>query len=174
MVNLDSNRLQLRELMVSDVTGDYVSWLNDPKINQYLESRFSKYTLKDVQEFVRETNQKSSNILFGIFIKKSMKHIGNIKIGPINHNHKTAPIGILIGDKNEWGNGYASEAIKIVTQFGFDKLNLVKIYAGCYESNIGSKKAFKKAGYEVEGFFRSHVETQNGREGRWQLGIVNC
>jgi RimJ/RimL family protein N-acetyltransferase len=102
-----------------------------------------------------------------------MRHIGNIKIGPINLNHQIAPIGILIGDKNEWGNGYASEAIQIVTQFGFDKLNLMKIYAGCYESNIGSKRAFEKSGYEVEGFFRSHVKVKNRREGCWQLCIVS-
>ena len=174
MVSLESDRLQLRELASTDVTNNYVSWLNDAEINQYLESRFCKYKHEDVKQFVEDSRCCLHTVLFGIFVKKNMKHIGNIKIGPINLNHKRASIGILIGDKNEWGNGYASEAIQLVTEFGFEELSLMKITAGCYESNKGSKKAFEKSGYEVEGFFKSHVETQYGREGSWQLGIISC
>ena len=129
-----------------------------------------KSVQKDVKRFVEEINNDKYNILLGIFIKKSMKHIGNIKIGPINLHHKTAYIGLLIGDNSEWHNGYATESIQAVTKFCFNKLNLMKIVAGCYESNIGSKKAFEKSGYEVEGFLCSHVETDHGREGCWQLG----
>jgi RimJ/RimL family protein N-acetyltransferase len=174
MDTIKTSRLELRELTVKDVTDDYVSWLNDSVVNQYLESRFSEQNHKDIQGFIRESNSDPSTILFGIFIKKNMKHIGNIKIGSIDTNHKRASIGILIGDIGEWGNGYASESIQMITRFCFDKLSLVKISAGCYESNIGSKKAFEKAGYKVEGFLDSHVETQHGREGCWQLGIVAC
>ena len=170
MVDIESKRLQLRELNVADVTESYVSWLNNPEINQYLESRFFKHEFKDVKRFVEEINNDKYNILLGIFIKKSMKHIGNIKIGPINLHHKTAYIGLLIGDNSEWHNGYATESIQAVTKFCFNKLNLMKIVAGCYESNTGSKKAFEKSGYEVEGFLCSHVETDHGREGCWQLG----
>ena len=52
MVDIESKRLQLRELNVADVTESYVSWLNNPEINQYLESRFFKHEFKDVKRFV--------------------------------------------------------------------------------------------------------------------------
>jgi [ribosomal protein S5]-alanine N-acetyltransferase len=78
----------------------------------------------------------------------------------------------MIGDKDSWGKGFASEAISMVTQFGFNQLKLAKLSAGCYENNIGSKKAFEKSGYKVEGFLRSHVKSHLGREGVWNMGCI--
>jgi RimJ/RimL family protein N-acetyltransferase len=101
-----------------------------------------------------------------------MKHIGNIKLGPINIHHNYAEIGLMIGDKDSWGKGFASKSISMITQFGFNQLELEKLNAGCYENNIGSKKSFENAGYQVEGFLRSHVDSVNGREGVWRLGCL--
>jgi len=55
-------------------------------------------------------------------------------------------------NETQWGKGYATEATAAFTHCGFDQLNLLKICTGCYGSNIGSKKAFKKVGYKAEGF----------------------
>ena len=161
---LQSKTLILKELEPSDVTQQYVDWLNDPDVNKYLESRFVYQDNKKVTEFVKVCHYSDVCFLFGIFTKNGMKHIGNIKIGPINVHHNYAAIGLVIGDKDSWGKGFASKAISMITEFGFKKLKLVKIVAGCYGANIGSKKAFEKSGYRVEGFFRSHVESNNGRD----------
>ncbi|HEY5122999.1 MAG TPA: GNAT family protein, partial [Ignavibacteria bacterium] len=77
-----------------------------------------------------------------------------IKLGPINWIHRAGDISLLIGDKNYWGKGLATEAIKILVDFAFNVLNLHKVYAGYYESNAGSAKAFGKCGFEVEGKYR--------------------
>ena len=60
----------------------------------------------------------------------------------------------------------------MISQFGFNQLKLAKLSAGCYENNIGSKKAFEKSGYQIEGFFRNHVKLINGREGIWKMGCL--
>jgi len=174
MISIESNRLLLRELNLDDITDKYVSWLNDPKVNQFLEARFVSHTHESTQKFIKEINQDPHAVLFGIFNKENMQHIGNIKISSTSkdRDHNRASIGFIIGEKDEWGKGFATEAIKVITEYGFNNLNLMKICAGCRESNIGSKKAMEKAGYKVEGFFESHFETQKGREGGWQLGIL--
>ena len=174
MISIESNRLLLRELNLNDVTDKYVSWLNDPKVTQYTESLFVSHTHKSIQKYIKEVNQDPYAVLLGIFFKKNMQHIGNIKISSTSKDriHKRASIGFIIGEKEEWGKGYATEAIKLITEYGFNNLNITKICAGCRESNIGSKKAMVKAGYKVEGFFNSHFETPKGREGGWQLGIL--
>ena len=59
-----------------------------------------------------------------------------------------------------------------VVQYGFEHLGLVKITAGCYESNKGSKKVLLKAGFEVEGFRKKQVVLSNQREGVYILGII--
>jgi ribosomal-protein-alanine N-acetyltransferase len=145
---IETKRLQLRNLNDADVTESYLSWLNDPDVLRYLEVRFSKSTdLKDLGAFVKTVNDSRDTLMFGIFIKESGLHIGNIKLGPIKFEHSRAEIGFLIGDRESWGLGYASEAIQAVSQYGLENLNLAKIGAGCYETNLGSMKALLKAGF---------------------------
>lgn len=147
----EGERIYLKQLLPQDVTEEYVGWLNDPEINQFLELRFEKQTLESVKDYVDKLSKDPSNLMFGIFLKENDKHIGNIKIGSINNLHKFAEIGFLIGDREMWGKGYASEAIKLASDYGFQKLKLHKIYAGCYSNNMGSAKALQKAGFEIEG-----------------------
>lgn len=84
-------------------------------------------------------------------------HIGNIKLGPINWYHRNADVSLFIGEKYLWGQGYAREAIQLVTDFAFQTLNLNKLKAGCYAENLGSAKAFEKCGYEREGLLKGHI-----------------
>lgn len=169
---LISRRMQLRCLSEKDVTDFYVSWLNDPKINKFLELRFYKHSKKSTKKFVRNANASNDTLLLGVFINKGCKHIGNIKIGPINWHHKRADIGLVIGDRKEWCRGYASEAIGLLTNFGFQKLGLYKITAGCYSENKGSLRAFEKAGYQVEARLPSHWLTQKGQQDELLLGVT--
>ena len=169
---LKSDRLILKELISSDITQQYIDWLNDFEVNKYLELRYMNHDKNTVKDFVDACRNRESEFLFGIFLKGSMKHIGNIKLGPINKHHKRADIGLIIGDKDCWGKGFAKEVISMISQFGFNQLKLAKLSAGCYENNIGSKKAFEKSGYQIEGFFRNHVKLINGREGIWKMGCL--
>ncbi|MCI5157191.1 MAG: N-acetyltransferase [Candidatus Electrothrix sp. AUS1_2] len=161
---------ELRPLSAKDVSHKYVSWLNNREINKYLEARFKYHTIAETKSFVEEMNRNPDIYLFGIFINK--QHVGNVKLGPIDRNHLLANIGLLIGETDYWGKGVASEVIQAVVTFAFEELGLQKIDAGCYESNIASKKAFINAGFEVEGFLKSHVVSEGKREGAWLLGIT--
>jgi [ribosomal protein S5]-alanine N-acetyltransferase len=169
---IKSEKLILRKLTIDDISETYVRWLNNKTVNKYLESRFYKHSLRSTEDFVNAAIQDNSTYLFGIFTK-DMKHIGNIKLDSINYFHKHAVIGLMIGDESSWGKGFASHSISLLSEFGFKSLKLEKIQAQCYESNIGSKKAFINAGYEIEGFFKNHVNLEGSREGVWCLGLDN-
>lgn len=140
----------LRRLTEEDATQEYVDWMNDPEINQYLESRFYTQTIESTKVFIRSVTN-DNNYQFGIFLNESGKHIGNIKIGSINHYHRYADIGFLIGDKSYWGRGIATEAVKLATDFAFKTLKLHKLTGGLYEPNMGSMRTFLKNGYKEEG-----------------------
>ncbi len=144
--------IKLKLLTPEDVTPEYLKWLSDPDINQYLESRWDSYTLEDLRSYVRSVNSSKNNFLFGIFLQDD-KHIGNVKIGSINWIHRCADIGIIIGDKSCWGKGYGTKAIQLATEYAFTELNLNHIMAGIYACNVASYKAFLKAGYREVGRF---------------------
>lgn len=170
---LTTPRLILRNLKLSDVGDRYLAWLRDSAINRYLESRFEEHTEASIGSFIECVNESPDSVLFGIFLADSGHHIGNIKLGPINRRHRRAEIGLMLGERTEWGMGYASEAIRAVSDFGLDQLGLHKIAAGCYEENVGSLKAFIKAGYSQEARLPDYWEVDGKFQAQLWLGITS-
>lgn len=171
---LTTPRLVLRNLSTDDVSDRYLDWLRDSAINRYLEARNQEHTSGSIASFIASVNSSPDSILFGIFLADCGRHIGNIKLGPINRWHRRAEIGLLLGERTEWGKGYAAEAIRAVSEFGLYQLGLHKIAAGCYEENVGSLKAFIKAGYTQEARLPDHWEVDGNFQAQLLLGITRA
>jgi len=169
---LNGDRISLREVQTSDVTDAYYQWMNSPEINRYLESRFYPHSKEDLRAFVSHIADDKNHVFLAMIHKYSHQHIGNIKLGPINWIHRHANIGLLIGEKDFWGQGLATEAIQLVVQYAFDTLNLHKLMAGCYADNSGSARAFQKAGFEIEGVRKSHFYHEGSFSDEILLGLV--
>jgi ribosomal-protein-alanine N-acetyltransferase len=173
---LESERLYCRILQVEDVNERYVSWLNDPQVNQFLESQYMVQTLELVNSFVRESLNDPDSYLFGIFTCERpgapSVHIGNIKFHYSNRRHRRGDLGIVIGERDYWGKGLAAEAIGVIVRFLVEQLGVERIAAGCYEMNRGSIRAFEKAGFEVEGILRGDIVHQQGRVNGVMMGYV--
>ena len=155
-------RIFLEALDHEEFSVAYVEWMRDEEVLRYLTGRTKAYSHEELKEYIAKTNENPSECLFGIFLKESGVHIGNIKIGGIDPMEKTANVGLLIGNKSMRGKGYATEAIELITRFAFDRLNLTRLTAGMVADNIGSFKAFIKAGYEAMEH-SGRQETLNGR-----------
>lgn len=170
---LETPRLYLRPLQLDDVTQKYVDWLNDTDVNKYLETRHSVQTLDSCREFVLRCNADNKEHLMGIFLKESSCHIGNVKLGFVNSFHKRGQISLFIGEKAYWGKGLAKEVAYAMTKYGFEKVGLGRIEAGCYEENLASLRTFLSIGYTVEGFFRGHLISDQGKcSGCFWMGML--
>ena len=106
---LESERLIYKPLTSQFCTNEYVQWLNDKEVIRYLEI-FEPYTEPQLVDYLHNVEKKSNILFWAIVIKKNNKHIGNIKIDPVNRHHGLGEYGIMMGDKKEWGKGYAAEA----------------------------------------------------------------
>ena len=95
----ESAQVSLFLLEPEHVTQDYVSWLNDSQVNQYLECRFVRHTIESTKKFVQAMLDSPDNLFLGIRSHLFDRHIGNIKIGPIDKNHGFGLLGIMIGEK---------------------------------------------------------------------------
>ena len=140
-------KLNLRK----DISKNYLGWLNDSEVQKYTEQNYKKHSLIDIRNFVKKKNESKKEFLYGIFLKKNNLdiHIGNIKLGPINFKLKSAQISYFIGEKELWGNGYATLAIKEIIKVA-KKKGIKKLKAGLYVKNISSKKVLIKNGFKKE------------------------
>lgn len=125
-------------------------WLEDEEVVRYggVVKTISQYR-GEVERYINKLLDNPNCRLFGIYLDNN-NYIGNIRLD-IEWVWRVGTISILIGDKDQWGKGYGTEAINLITDFGFNTLGLHKIEAGILENNNGSIKAFQKAGFEIEG-----------------------
>lgn len=149
--NWQDDQIELFLLSREAVGDDYVGWLNDPEIARFLESRFARHDLAGTRAFVDAQRANPGVLFLGIRDKANGQHVGNIKLGPISRAHRTGDIGIMIGAREAWGRGIATRAIRQLCLIARDELGLRKVTAGCYGGNIGSERAFERAGFNVEG-----------------------
>lgn len=171
---LVGNNIYLRHMQPSDANEAYYRWMNDEEVNRFLESRFSVHTLENLRDYIASRRQSNNELFMAIVRKSDERHIGNIKLGPINEIHRFADIGIIVGEKDCWGKGCATEAIKLITDYSFRVLMLNKLTAGCYSSNRGSARAFEKAGFVSEGIRKSQYLCDNNYVDDWLYGMINC
>lgn len=166
-------RLYLRPVTLADAGEKYLRWMNDPEVNQYLESRFARATLAGLKDFIRSMRKDPAHVFLAIVLRDDDRHIGNIKLGPINRTHGFGEIGIMLGEKDCWGRGYATEAIETLCRHAFGTLGLHKLTAGAYASNKGSIKAFLRAGFSREGVRRSQYRRGDAWEDLVVMGRVD-
>ena len=150
-----------------DISVKYLNWMNDKNIHQYTEQRHKKHTIKDIKKFIIEKNKSNNEFLYGIFFNDI--HIGNIKLGPIDHVHKYAIISYFIGNKDMHNKGLAAIAIKKIITIA-KKKKIKKLKAGVYEMNVASIKVLKKNGFTKEGYLRKEYIYKKKKIGCYIFG----
>ena len=170
----ESVGIYLKLLTEIDISADYVAWMNDQDILQFLTGKQGGYSAEELKGYVTRMRESVNDHLFGIFLKEGDLHIGNIKIGNVNASHQFADIGLIIGRKDFLGKGYGTQAIKLATRYAFERLHLNKLIAGVMSENIGSFRAFQKAGYQEAGRYQRHVVFKGDYCDVFLLEVMRC
>jgi RimJ/RimL family protein N-acetyltransferase len=144
---IETERLRLASLQPDAADGEYLHWLADAEVTRFLEVRFQRHDRESLAAYIDGVNKSADSLLLGLFRKADSRHIGNIKVGPIDRHHQRAAIGILIGCRDCWGKGFATEAIREVTAYLLGPMKLVRVVAGAYAENGASIRAFTNAGF---------------------------
>ncbi len=140
-------KIYLRSLEKVDASEKYAAWLNDPVVNQYLETRTA--TVVDLEKYIAEKSASPQCLFFGIFTNDTSEHIGNVKLEPIDLVTKIATMGILIGEINFWGKGIATEVTNLITDFAFSELGLKEIRLGVDAENVSARRVYEKCGFTI-------------------------
>ena len=151
---LNSNRIYLRALEESDITEDYVAWLNDPEGTRHMESGRFPASVQSILQYLERFQHGEGDVIFAIIDRATEKHIGNVTLTSIHQTHRSAHTGLMLGNKDFWGQGYAFEAWSLIIEYAFDRLGLRKIIAGARAKNEASVTILKKLGFKEEGVFR--------------------
>jgi len=134
-------------------------WANDEKIIEFLTIGFFPLSELTERKWL-ERKLSDTDITLAIETKNGI-HIGNIGLHNIDWKNRKAELGIMIGNRNYWGKGIASEAEALMIAHGFN-IGMNKITIKALSENIGSTKAALKNKLFFEGCQRNDVY-KNGK-----------
>ena len=149
---LTGKTVYMRPLQASDLTEKYLSWLNDSEVCEFNSHATFPYTFEKLETFYKQLQESANvNIVLAIIFKETDEHIGNISLQNINWISRNAEYAILLGNKSFWNKGIAIEASLLICEYGFERLNLHRIYCGTSSKNLGMQKLASKIYMKEEG-----------------------
>lgn len=169
---LVGERLYLRALEESDVTEEYVGWLNDPEVTRYLGSGKYPATVASTKKWLEKYHDSTTNLAFAIIDRATDRHIGNLTLYDINWINRTADIGLMIGCKEFWSGGYGTEAQNLIIAYAFERLGLNKVLNSPVADHAGSVKMAEKLGFQIEGVLRQQVFIDGAYRDLIRMGLL--
>ncbi|OCA91005.1 GCN5 family acetyltransferase [Bacillus sp. FJAT-27225] len=157
---LETERLLLRKITPADAD-DIFAYGSKEEVAAYVTWDTHR-TIEDTQTFIGYVLNQYHNkkvAPWGIELKETGRLIGTIDFVWWQPAHNSAEIGYVIAPQY-WGKGICTEAAKVIMQFGFEQMELVRIQARCFAENIGSARVMEKAGMSFEGINRKAMFTK--------------
>jgi RimJ/RimL family protein N-acetyltransferase len=161
--SLHTARLHLKPHTIDNLER-FHDWQNDPELLFYDDDRPEDAEPEPIEEtrsylerISKQAGPDGTIIHYAIHTLDQDAFIGYGMIALINRYHRNCKLGIVIGDRNRWGQGYAREALEAVIQYCFDTLHMHRIGAEIYSHNQRSIRLFERLGFQREGALRENV-----------------
>jgi ribosomal-protein-alanine N-acetyltransferase len=140
--------IELRRFSQEDVTPAYVGWLNDPLVVRYSNQRFLQHSLLTCQAYLAGF-KGSPNLFWSIRRKDNGLAVGTMT-AYLAEPHGTADMGILLGDRTVWGQGFGLDAWKTLLHWLIDSQHIRKVTAGTLACNLPMLRLMEKSGMRLE------------------------
>lgn len=157
---IETERLILRRYNESDIDAFY-KILHDDRLQKYIP--LPNLTKDEELEYIRKCMEEVENSKYekwAIVIKENNETIGNISVNTVVKKHNYCNVGYVIR-YNYWGNSYAGEALKAVSDYLLDS-GYYLVECSCNELNIQSSKTMIKAGFKKDGYIANRRLNKDG------------
>lgn len=147
--------ITIRALRESDTSLLY-QWINDPEVIQFTNT-FRPISEMEQKEWFSNIAYFKNNYIFGIEHIKDKKLIGTCGLYDFDTISHKAELRMKIGNRSYRGKGIGTEALAKLLNFGFDDLNLHKIWLRVLTDNQAAVKLYENAGFQHEGKLREDM-----------------
>jgi diamine N-acetyltransferase len=145
-------RIRLRAIEREDLPL-FVNWLNDPEVSVGL-LHYLPFSFADEEQWFSEMQKSPVDehpLVIEVQQEEKWLPIGDCGFFKIDWRCRSGEVGILIGEKRFWNQGYGTEVMCLLLRHGFNTLNLNRICLDVFENNPGAIRSYEKAGFFHEG-----------------------
>ncbi|MFF3289161.1 GNAT family N-acetyltransferase [Streptomyces sp. NPDC003023] len=138
-------------------------WNHDPDVMRWMDDNHPS-SLSHVRKWLEERPRNTyGDLLLGVEVLSDGRLIGLVALRDTEPETGIAELDIYLGEKDYWGKGYATDAMRTVCRYGFDKMRLHKITLTVVTENTAAQQVYRKVGFVEEGRLRQSFR----RDGVW-------
>jgi RimJ/RimL family protein N-acetyltransferase len=152
----------------------FVQWDRDTEMHRLADSDPAQlWSEKKLKEFIEKDGEKNDRAFrFAIRTLAEDKLIGAVSLWVNSWTHGDTWLGIIVGDREHWGKGFGTDAMRLIVQYGFIELNLRRITLGLHSYNPRALKSYQKVGFQLEGRTRGEGLRDGVRFDGLYMGIL--
>ncbi len=163
---------QLRALEERDAPQLH-GWFSDRSLQRLIyHGVILPYSREDVYAFLQEQTRRSRGVYQFAIDNAQGRLVGYGGLTSLDSKNQTGEIGLVIGNEKDRGQGYGSDALKVLSRIAFEEMNLHKLKAAILEYNTASVRCFEKCGFQLEGILREEVFREGKRHDVRLYGLV--
>ncbi len=150
-------------------------WSRDAEYARLLDTdpafpRSAQRAKEDIEQWIER--ERPDGIEFMIRKLDDNQLLGFVGLANIQWTHGDAFVGIAIGEREYWGKGYGTDAMRVMLHYAFTELNLHRVSLEVFEYNTRAQRSYQKAGFVVEGCERQYVQRDGKRYDVVNMGIL--
>lgn len=151
-------RVRLRAVERSDLPR-FVAWLNDAQVTRGLLVALPLSSADEEKWFdtMQARPLEEHTLAIEVDMEGGWMHVGNCGFHNLDWRNRSVELGLFIGEKQLWGQGYGSDVLRLLLRHGFNTLNLNRIYLQVFENNLGAIRSYEKVGFVHEGRLRQDI-----------------
>lgn len=158
--SLSGNKVLLKPFSASDINDVYIGWLNDPNVVRFSNQRFLRHDRESCLRY-QASFEGTENLFVSVRRLSDDSPIGTLT-AYVARSHGTVDVGIMIGDKSVWGQGYGQDAWNTLTNWLLGREDIRKLTAGTLACNFGMIRLMERSGMSLEAV-RKAQELVEGR-----------
>lgn len=165
-------KIRLRPIERSDLPR-HVAWFGDPEVRRHLAIYLPLSLAQEERWFegLLERLEKQRDVVYAFETLEGV-HIGNVGLHAIDWKNRCAELGIAIGEKAYWNQGYGTDAIRTLLALAFHEMNLHRVFLRVDADNGRAIRCYEKAGFQREGTSRETVFREGAYHDQYVMSIL--
>jgi len=157
-----------------EVSKSFAQWNRDSEYMRLLDSDPPRlHSSKAIKEWLEKELENAKDMYwFTIRALENDRLLGDITLSVINRGNRDAFLGIGIGEREFWGQGYGTDAVQLILRYSFTELNLRRVSLTVFDFNERAMRSYEKAGFRLEGRQRLGMQREGRRWDILYMGIL--
>jgi RimJ/RimL family protein N-acetyltransferase len=174
---ISDNIWQGEHVQLTAVTKDDAAavsrWYQDAGFLRLMDANWVRpRNAEELEKRFEEWQKSDQGLTFAVRAVANGSLIALVSLEDILWSHGVAWLGIGVGDREQWGKGYGSEAMELILRYGFNELNLHRIQLTVFQYNERAIALYEKLGFQREGVYREFMQRDGKRYDMYLYGLL--